>query len=297
MILVTLGTQDKPFPRLLKTVEEAIQKGIIQEKVVVQAGCTQYKSEVMEIFDLIPVDVFEKKIQEANLIITHGGVGSILSALQKGKKIIAAPRLSKYKEHTNDHQLELIDEFAKEGYLLPLKDFSKFEKIYQKSKTFHPKKYKSNNKNFCLAIEEEIAVPHQSWYNKFQEGILYLFFGICTTFINFLSFLILDLLGVNTYLNNTFSFLFSVCFAYLTNKYIVFQKKEVHGKAFVKEASSFFMVRILTYFVDMSGMFLFYGLLAWNKIFVKILMNLVVILLNYFASKFFIFYKKERKDG
>ena len=127
MILVTLGTQDKPFSRLLKVIEKAIKKGVIQEKVIVQAGYTPYKSDVMEVFDLIPVDEFEKLMKDADLVISHGGVGSILSALKKGKKVIAAPRLSKYNEHTNDHQLELVTAFAKEGYLLPLKDFSKFE--------------------------------------------------------------------------------------------------------------------------------------------------------------------------
>ena len=112
MILVTLGTQDKGFERLLKQVDEEIKKGNIKEKVVVQAGYTKYESPNMEIFDLIPADEFDNLVSKARLIITHAGAGSILSAVKKGKVVIAAPRLKKYGEHTNDHQLQIAKEFA-----------------------------------------------------------------------------------------------------------------------------------------------------------------------------------------
>ena len=56
MILVTLGTQDKEFTRLLKAIDREIEKGVITDKVVVQAGCTKYESKNMEMFDLIPAN-------------------------------------------------------------------------------------------------------------------------------------------------------------------------------------------------------------------------------------------------
>lgn len=296
MILVTLGTQDKSFKRLLDTIEKAIEKGIIQDKVVVQAGYTKYESKHMELFDLIPVDEFESLMNDADLVITHGGVGSVLSALKRGKKIIAAPRLSKYKEHTNDHQLELIDAFAKEGYLLPLKDFSQFEKVYNKSKSFQPKKFESNQAHFTKVIEQEIEKEeHISWYNKYKEVLLYLFFGVCTTIVNILSFYILDLFHVNTYVNNTIAWILSVLFAYITNKLFVFESKGIKGKALVTEIGSFFVARIFSYVVDMAGLWLFFDIWHFNKMLVKILMNVVVIVLNYIASKLFIFKKKESK--
>ena len=99
MIFVTLGTQDKGFPRLLEAIDKEIEKGIIKEKVVVQAGLTKYESSNMEIFDLIPADKFEDYVEKADLVITHGGAGSILTAIKHHKKVIAAARLSKYKEH------------------------------------------------------------------------------------------------------------------------------------------------------------------------------------------------------
>ena len=106
MILVTLGTQDKSFKRLLKAVEKEKINGNIKEKVVVQAGYTKYKSDVMEIFDTIPKDEFEEYMSKASLVITHGGVGSILTALDNNKKVIAVPRLKEYKEHNNNHQCD-----------------------------------------------------------------------------------------------------------------------------------------------------------------------------------------------
>ena len=101
MILVILGTQDKEFPRLLKAVDREIKKGTIVDKVVVQAGQTRYESENMEIFDLLPAPEFDKLIDEADIIITHGGVGSILAAIKKNKKMILKMRVKKIKYQKN----------------------------------------------------------------------------------------------------------------------------------------------------------------------------------------------------
>ena len=129
MILVTLGTQDKEFSRLLVAIDEEIKKKNITDKVVVQAGCTKYESTNMEIFDLIPSDKFEELIEKCDLLITHGGVGSILAGVTRNKTVIAAPRLAKYNEHVNDHQLQIIENFSKNKYILELRDFSKLGKI------------------------------------------------------------------------------------------------------------------------------------------------------------------------
>ena len=176
MILVTLGTQDKSFERLLKAIDREIEKGNIKDKVVVQAGYTKYESSNMEIFDLIPNDEFDKLVKEADLIITHGGVGSILSAIKNNKKVIAAPRLKKYKEHTNDHQKEIIEEFVNDGYILGLNDFNKLDKVLTKSKTFKPKKFVSNTNNMIDLINNYIEKDnHTSWYNKYSYILKYFF--------------------------------------------------------------------------------------------------------------------------
>ena len=156
MILVTLGTQDKSFKRLLDAIQKQIDNGNIKDKVVVQAGCTEYDSKDMEIFDLIDRDKFSELIKECDLLITHGGVGSILTGLKNNKKVIVAPRLKEYKEHTNNHQLEIIEKFTNTGLVLPLYDFDSLDKVLKDVKKFKPKKYVSNTDNMIKLIEDYI---------------------------------------------------------------------------------------------------------------------------------------------
>jgi UDP-N-acetylglucosamine transferase subunit ALG13 len=156
MIFVTVGTQVEPFKRLLKAVDEEIEKGTIKDTVIVQAGCTKYKSDNMIIHDYLPMEVFDEYMDQADLIICHGGVGSILGGLNRKKKVIAVARLKKYKEHVNDHQTQIIDNFIKQGYIIGIKDMSELGDAIKKSKTFKPKEYKSNRDNMIKLIEKLI---------------------------------------------------------------------------------------------------------------------------------------------
>lgn len=156
MILITLGTQDKQFKRLLDMVQEEIDKGNIKDKVVVQAGYTKYESNDMEIFDLIDRDKFSDLISKCNILITHGGVGSIITGLQNNKKVIVVPRLAKYDEHVNDHQKQITDNFSREGYILPVYEDDKLGDVLKKVDKFRPNKYKSNTSNMIKLIEDYI---------------------------------------------------------------------------------------------------------------------------------------------
>lgn len=156
MIFITLGTQDKPFTRLLDKVESLLKEKKIKTRVVVQAGCTKYKSKYMEIFELLPMDEFEKMMDSCDILITHGGVGSIVTGLKKNKKVLAVARLKKYGEHTNDHQLQIIEEFSKKGYILPVNDLDDLEKILNQVDKFKPKKYKSNTDHMVKIVEQQI---------------------------------------------------------------------------------------------------------------------------------------------
>lgn len=156
MILVLLGTQDKPFTRLLEEIDKLKNNKVIKEDIVVQAGLTKYKSKNMEIYGLIQIDELMKLMEKSDLVITHGGVGSILSALQLGKKVIAIPRLAEYGEHTNNHQIQIVNEFFNTGYILKCDNPSDLESVLKDVKKFKPEKYKSNNKKFVKLIEDYI---------------------------------------------------------------------------------------------------------------------------------------------
>ena len=156
MILVMLGTQNNSFHRLLEEIDKLINQGVIKDKVIVQSGHTKYSSKNMEIIDFMSQEELEKLQSEADLIITHGGVGSIISSLKMGKKVIAVPRLHEYHEHVNDHQKEIVETFDKKGYIIGLQDVSKLKNAIQKSKEFIPIKFLGNNKKMLKIIENFI---------------------------------------------------------------------------------------------------------------------------------------------
>lgn len=148
MIFVTVGTQDRPFTRLIKAVDEAVKMGKIKDEVIVQAGISEYKSEYIKILNYVPFEEFNKYVNTADIIITHGGVGSILNAIKLGKKVIAVPRLKKYEEHVNDHQLQVIEKMTKDGYILSVEDENMIAEKIKEIANFTPKVYTSNTENF-----------------------------------------------------------------------------------------------------------------------------------------------------
>lgn len=156
MILVTLGTQDKPFTRLLENIEEQIEKGNIKEEVIVQAGFTKFNSKYMKIFDLVDREEFTDLINKCDLLITHGGVGSILTGLKNNKKVIVCPRLSKYGEHMNDHQIQIVNNFANEGYILAYQENDDLGELLKTVKKFRPNKFKSNTDKMISLISDFI---------------------------------------------------------------------------------------------------------------------------------------------
>lgn len=156
MILVLLGTQDKPFERILKAVAKEKKKGSIKDKVIAQVGCTKFYDDKIKTFDFTSKDEIESLIDKARIIITHAGVGTITECLSKDKKVIVVPRLKKYGEHTNDHQLEITKEFALKGYVLPLYDVKNLSKTLDDIKTFKPVRYESNTERFKNKVKEYI---------------------------------------------------------------------------------------------------------------------------------------------
>lgn len=156
MILVILGTQNMPFDRLLKAIDNQIKIGNIKDEVIVQAGSTKFESQNMEIFDLIPSNKFDELLKKADLIISHAGVGSILGGITLNKKMIIAARDKKYGEHVNNHQFEILDQFENDGYILGLHDFDTLDILLKQVKTFNPKKYVSNQNYIISKIEEFI---------------------------------------------------------------------------------------------------------------------------------------------
>ena len=152
MVYVTLGTQKESFARLL----DCIEKSQTKQKIIVQAGHTKYVSAKMTILDFVTPEQNRDYLKRADIIITHGGTGSILTALKMGKKVIACARLKKYDEHVDDHQEELVKAFAKEGYIIEFNESDSLKTLLKTAGRFKPKKYISNTPNFIKHLIQEI---------------------------------------------------------------------------------------------------------------------------------------------
>ena len=156
MILVLLGTQNNSFYRLLEEIDKLISENIINEEVIAQTGYTKYETQNMKLIDFVSKEELEKLLENADLIITHGGVGSIIMSIKKGKKVIAIPRLHKYSEHVNDHQKEIVELFNKKGYIIGINEVEELKSAFSKIEEFNPIPYKENNEKMLKIIEEFI---------------------------------------------------------------------------------------------------------------------------------------------
>jgi UDP-N-acetylglucosamine transferase subunit ALG13 len=134
MILVTVGTEQYAFNRLMNWISVLINYGLIQEEIIVQYGtCTQLPPGVT-VYKTIKGDRFTHLIDQARLIISHCGEGSILQLEETNKPYILVPRSSRFKEHIDDHQVELAIALEQVGAVVAWSpgDLFRFLEFHQK---------------------------------------------------------------------------------------------------------------------------------------------------------------------
>lgn len=153
MIVISVGASEYPFDRLIKIVDEICEEGIVNgNEIIAQIGNSNYKPKNFKSFPLIGRDEFQEYVDKAEIIITHAGTGCVVPPLKQGKKVIIFPRLAKYNEHLDDHQLELSNVFVKAGYVLCANNKEELINSIEKCSDFTPKKFESNKKNFNQLI-------------------------------------------------------------------------------------------------------------------------------------------------
>ena len=138
MIFVTLGTQKFQLNRLLKQLDKYIEQGQITDKVIAQIGYSDY----------LPM------IEAADIVIAHSGVGSIIRAINSNKPVIVYPRLAKYREHIDDHQLEIAYAFSVKNYVLCCGEEDDLLEKIEESRTHHFEKYVSQREKIVGIIDE-----------------------------------------------------------------------------------------------------------------------------------------------
>lgn len=126
--------------------------------------------------------------------------------------------------------------------------------------------------------------------NNKKEVINYLVFGVLTTVVNIVSYGFLSIImDVDYRISTTIAWLLSVIFAFVTNKIYVFNSRGLGIRTLIKEFLSFMFFRILSYCIDLGMMIAMVEWLKMNDVFAKVLANIVVVVMNYFASRLFIF--------
>ena len=128
---------------------------------------------------------------------------------------------------------------------------------------------------------------------KYRSLILYAFFGMLTTLVNMAAYwLCFDVLGVPNVPATVIAWVLAVCFAFITNKVWVFESRSFDGKTLKHEIPAFFGARLLTGLLDVGIMYAAVDVLGWNGMVWKLISNVIVIVLNYIASKLVIFKKQ-----
>lgn len=131
LIFVTVGSRNYPFDRLFIKLDELYEKGVLKDKLFAQIGTSTYKPKHYEYKDFISQEEFLEKVQAAEIVVSHGASGSIMKALNAGKKVIAVTRLERYGEHINDHQIQNNEAFGSNKYVIPVYEMDELDNAFK----------------------------------------------------------------------------------------------------------------------------------------------------------------------
>lgn len=156
-ILVITGTQKFQFDRLIKAVDVLASRHS-DYHIFAQIGTSGVTPKFMDYRPFIDKDDMQAKLKNADIVLTHGGTGSIISALKLGKPVIAVARLAQYEEHVDDHQKEIVERFQEDGMLIEATDLSEagLQKAIEKSKELSVPEYKSGTKAVIDELRKRI---------------------------------------------------------------------------------------------------------------------------------------------
>lgn len=141
MILVMTGTHFQPFDRLIKAADE--YAGNTTEPVIIQTGVSTYKCSNAKSFSIIPKDEMSQMIKDADILIMQGGWGALSESIDKGKRIIAVPRIEGV-EHIHDQE-QIVRKLESLDCVLGVYDIKDLPQIIDKARTFEFKPLQRGN--------------------------------------------------------------------------------------------------------------------------------------------------------
>lgn len=153
MIFAVLGTQKFQFDRLLKTLDRMTYHQVLNDKVFAQIGHSTYLPIYYDYSHFLNKEEFEQQIDNCSILVTHGGVGTIISGISHNKPIIVVPRLKKYNEHIDDHQLQIAEAFSRKNYVMTCLDTNNLLEFLTEAPNHHFDVYKSRQEKTITTIE------------------------------------------------------------------------------------------------------------------------------------------------
>lgn len=153
MIFVVLGTQKFQLNRLLQKLDEYVEQGLLTDEIYAQIGNSTYKPRHYAYKDFMDKKEFDATIAKADLVIAHSGVGTIITAIRAKKPVVVFPRLAKYKEHVDDHQLDIARAFEMKKYVLCCYENDDLLEKINKCKDFQFDEYVSQQKQIIGIIK------------------------------------------------------------------------------------------------------------------------------------------------
>ncbi len=156
MIFITVGSQKFPFDRILQTMDRLVAAGIVQDSVFAQSGASTYIPVNYPSKAFLDREEFREKMNASDIVVTHGGTGAIIGAVKARKKVIAVPRLKKYGEHVDDHQLQLIAEFEKTNLICSCLELDELGQIIEEVRSKEFAAYQSHTSRYLEDISSYI---------------------------------------------------------------------------------------------------------------------------------------------
>lgn len=155
MIFVTVGTHLQPFNRLLEKTDELAGDKVVGD-VFIQVGHSDYHPKFCTYKKFVGFYEFQELVKQSDAVITHAGAGTILNVLSYGKPAIVVPRLKKYGEHTNDHQLQIAKVLEEQEKVIPVYDIEELKDAIERAGCFKPRIAKQDS-NIIELIEDYLA--------------------------------------------------------------------------------------------------------------------------------------------
>lgn len=159
MVFVTVGTHEQPFDRPVRAIDALVADGTLEEEVFVQTGYCDYKPEHCGWQRFVPAPEMRSRMEEADVVVTHGGPSSFIEAMAVGKVPVVVPRYERYGEHVNDHQEAFVRRVVeRQGGIVPVYDVADLAGAIEEARRLSKSGvgFRSHNAEFCEELRKKI---------------------------------------------------------------------------------------------------------------------------------------------